>query len=119
MGVSIHYSGTMDNLNEVESMNKVGGLVQATSDELSENVKRALAITQLKRALSTHPYTRGAIVGLRHEGTNSPQRAEPFQEDLAAILTSIHDLLEQARARRAGKSFSSISGRSSSLGWAR
>ncbi|MGB7344848.1 MAG: hypothetical protein WBD20_11575 [Pirellulaceae bacterium] len=78
------------------SMDIVGGLVQATSDDLHDNIHRALAITQLKRALSAHAYARGAIFGLRSEQTINQEQSEEFHRQLESLLTTIHELVETA-----------------------
>lgn len=78
------------------SMDIVGGLVQATSDDLDDNIHRALAITQLKRALSGHAFARGAIFGLRSEESITQDQSEEFHEQLETLLTTIHELAETA-----------------------
>lgn len=78
------------------SMDIVGGLVQATSDDLDDNIHRALAITQLKRALSGHAYARGAIFGLRGEEAITQEQSEEFHRQLESLLTTIHQLTETA-----------------------
>lgn len=78
------------------SMDIVGGLVQATADELHDNVHRALAITQLKRALSGHAYAVGAIFGLRSEDAITQEQSNQLHADLKSLLTTIHELSETA-----------------------
>ena len=77
-------------------MDMVGGLVQATSDSLDDNLHKALAITQLKRALSGHAFARGAIFGLRSEEAINHDQFEEFHRQLESILISIHELAEAA-----------------------
>ncbi len=74
----------------------VGGLVQATSDELDDRVYRALAITQLKRAISGHAYARGAVFGLSREQAITRKTATEFQERLTTLLNALHDLMSNA-----------------------
>ncbi|HBJ38670.1 MAG TPA: hypothetical protein DDZ51_28750, partial [Planctomycetaceae bacterium] len=74
------------------SMEIVGGLVQATSDELGDNIGRALAITQLKRAHSGHAYARAAVIGLRSEKAITDEQSKQLFKQLKSLLTIIHDL---------------------------
>ena len=78
------------------SMDMVGGLVQATSDSLDDNLHRALAITQLKRALSGHAFARGAIFGLRSEEVITQEQSTQLHNDLESLLINIHELAETA-----------------------
>ncbi|KAA1257983.1 hypothetical protein LF1_04740 [Rubripirellula obstinata] len=78
------------------SMDIVGGLVQATSDDLDDNIHRALAITQLKRALSGHAYARGAIFGLRSEEDITQEQSGEFHRQLESLITTIHELAKTA-----------------------
>ncbi len=80
------------------SMDMVGGIVQATSEDLSDITHRALAITQLKRALGSHAYARGAIFGLRSEEKITREKANEFHSQLASLLTTIQTLAEDAWA---------------------
>lgn len=73
------------------SMEIVGGLVQATSDEMDDNTGRALAITQLKRALSGHAYARAAVIGLRSEKAITDEQSKQLSKQLKSLLTIIHD----------------------------
>jgi hypothetical protein len=50
------------------AMDIVGGQVQATSGRLESRTGRALTITQLKRALKGHAFTRGTIIALQASG---------------------------------------------------
>lgn len=74
----------------------VGGLAQATSGDLSDLTERAHIITQLKRALTGHGFARGAIFGLRSEGTISQAQSDGLHTQLESILTNIHSLAERA-----------------------
>ncbi|PAY19290.1 hypothetical protein CKO51_11785 [Rhodopirellula sp. SM50] len=78
------------------SMDMVGGIAQATSGDLSDITHRALAITQLKRALTGHAYARGAIFGLRSDETISGEQSTQFLDQLDTLLTTIHRLAENA-----------------------
>jgi hypothetical protein len=78
------------------AMDIVGGLVQATSGDLDTRTDRALAITQLKRALAGHAFARGAIFALRSSGSISDETSQRLHEHLAAILSSIHQLSSDA-----------------------
>ncbi|TWT94503.1 hypothetical protein [Stieleria varia] len=80
------------------SMDIVGGLVQATSDGMDNNLDRALAITQLKRALTGHAYARGALFGLRREEVITTAHSQELHQQLKPILTTIHELMEAAWA---------------------
>lgn len=79
-------------------MDMVGGIVQATGDDFSEITQRALAISQLKRALAGHAYARGAIFGLQSEGKITEEQATEFHERLKSLLTMIQNLAEDAWA---------------------
>lgn len=74
------------------SMEIVGGLVQATSDEMDDNIGRALAITQLKRALSGHAYARASVIGLRSEKAITDEQSKQLFKQLKSLLAIIHDL---------------------------
>lgn len=82
------------------SMNIVGGLVQATGGGLDRDsgssTDRALAITQLKRAITGHAYARGAVFGLRSEEAISEEQSNRFHDDLESLQIIIHELMEQA-----------------------
>lgn len=78
------------------AMDIVGGLVQATSDDLDDRMHCALAITQLKRALSGHAYARGAVFGLASENAISYEVAAQLHEQLESILHSLHELKSDA-----------------------
>jgi hypothetical protein len=78
------------------SLDIVGGLVQATSDEVVDNVHRALTISQLKRALSGHAYARGAICGLRGENRITKDQSQQLHGQLQSLLEKIHALFEAA-----------------------
>ena len=78
------------------AMDIVGGLVQATSGRLESRTGRALAITQLKRALKGHAFTRGAIIALQASGGLDKATSERFHNDLADIQSSLHTLLTEA-----------------------
>jgi hypothetical protein len=78
------------------AMDIVGGLVQATSDDLDDRMHCALAITQLKRALSGHAYARGAVFGLASENAIAPEVAAQLHEQLESILYSLHELMSDA-----------------------
>lgn len=78
------------------AMDIVGGLVQATGEDLVDRVHRALAITQLKRALFGHAYARGAVFGLASEKAITQEVAAQLQEQLESILHSLHDLMSDA-----------------------
>ncbi len=78
------------------AMDMVGGIVQATDDAFDAPMDRALAITQLKRALTGHAFARGAIFGLRSAGAISDETSTQLHEQLAEILKTIHHLVERA-----------------------
>ena len=78
------------------AMDIFGGLVQATGDHLDDGPGRALAITQLKRALSGHAYARGAVFGLRGENVITKQQAEGLHNQLQFILKKLHELMANA-----------------------
>ena len=78
------------------AMDIVGGLVQATSDEWDDRTQRALAITQLKRALSGHAYARGAVFGLSSENAITKEVATDFHEQLESVLKSLHEFMSDA-----------------------
>ncbi len=74
----------------------LGGIVQATCDEPDDIALRALAITQLKRALKGHAFARGAVFGLRSDETITEEQSTQLHESLESLLTTIHSLAEQA-----------------------
>ena len=78
------------------SMDMVGGLVQVTSDEADSNVDRALTITQLKRALSSYAYARGAIFGLQGDNRITQDQSNQLHGQLQSLLETIHSLFEAA-----------------------
>lgn len=78
------------------SLDMVGGLAQATQGESGDNIQRALAITQLKRALSGHAYARGAIFGLRREKAITGDQSNRLYEQLQLLLATIHELSDSA-----------------------
>lgn len=78
------------------SLDMLGGIVQATSDDFSGITHRALAITQLKRALTGHAYARGAIFGLHSEGKITKEQATEFRNQLESLSTTIQNLSEDA-----------------------
>lgn len=78
------------------SMDMVGGLVQATCVELDDMTLRALAITQLKRALTGHAFARGAVFGLRSEEAITQEQSAQLHDNLKTLLTTIHALAEEA-----------------------
>ncbi len=78
------------------AMDIVGGLVQATSDDLDNRMHRSLAITQLKRALSGLAYARGAVFGLTSEKAITQEVAAQLHEQLDFILDSLHELMSDA-----------------------
>ncbi|QEG02629.1 hypothetical protein Mal15_67500 [Stieleria maiorica] len=80
------------------SMDMLGGVVQATSDDFSALTHRALAISQLKRALAGHAYARGAIFGLRSAEVISQEQSSAFHDQLESLLGTIHQLTEDAWA---------------------
>jgi hypothetical protein len=77
-------------------MDIMGGLVQATSLDLDDITSRALAMTQLKRALTGHAYARGAVFGLRAEEAITQEQSTELRAQLEAILVKIHKLAESA-----------------------
>ncbi len=77
-------------------MDIMGGLAQATCFDLDDVTSRALAITQLKRALTGHAYARGAVFGLRAEQAITQVQSTELHAQLKAILAKIHELAENA-----------------------
>lgn len=78
------------------AMDIVGGLAQATGGQLESRTGRALAITQLKRALKGHAFARGAIIALRVSDAVDEATSKRLHNDLAEIRISIHQLLTEA-----------------------
>jgi hypothetical protein len=74
----------------------MGGLVQATSGDMDDRMDRALSISQLKRALNGHGFARGAVFGLRKEGTITKDQSDSLHAQLKSILRNIHSLAERA-----------------------
>ncbi len=86
---------TKSNFREIASrgaMDMVGGIVQATSGRADDRMGRALAITQLKRALTGHAFTRGAVFGLRSEDAITQDKSDSLHTQLESILETIHTL---------------------------
>ena len=77
-------------------MDIMGGLVQATCLDWDDVTSRALAITQLKRALTGHAYARGAVFGLRAEEAITQEQSTELHAQLKALLAKIHELTESA-----------------------
>ncbi|MCS7466066.1 hypothetical protein NZK35_05185 [Stieleria sp. ICT_E10.1] len=79
------------------AMDLLGGLAQATHGRFEGRIDRALAISQLKRALSGHAFAQGAVLGLCNEGKIS--------EDQSARLHELLRWLDQRnRSFRFGRS---------------
>jgi hypothetical protein len=78
------------------SMDMVGGIAQATYSDDNDITHRAIAITQLKRALSGHGFARGALFGLRSEEAITQERSTQLHDELKALLETIHQLAEKA-----------------------
>ena len=78
------------------SFDMMGGLVQAASGEMDDRMDRALSISQLKRALNGHGFARGAVFGLRREGTITKEQSDSIHAQLKSILSNIHSLAEKA-----------------------
>jgi hypothetical protein len=74
----------------------MSGLVHATSGDLDDRMDRALSISQLKRALNGHGFARGALFGLRSEGTITEVQFDSLHAVLESILSYIHSLAERA-----------------------
>jgi len=74
----------------------LGGLAQATGDEFDSRIGRALAITQLKRALKGHAFARGAVFGLRSADDIDKQTSDELHAQLESLLEVIHDLIATA-----------------------
>jgi hypothetical protein len=78
------------------SLDMMGGLVQATCDDMGDCMDRALSISQLKRALNGHGFARGAVFGLRGEGVITKEQSDSLHVQLQTILSHIHSLAEKA-----------------------
>jgi hypothetical protein len=78
------------------AMDMLGGLAQATASCSDHRVNRALAITQLKRALCGHAFARGAVFGLSGENAIAKEVASDLHQQLETIVTAIHELLQHA-----------------------
>jgi hypothetical protein len=78
------------------SLDMMGGLVQATCDDMDDCMDRALSISQLKRALNGHGFARGAVFGLRGEGVITKEQSDSLHVQLQTILSHIHSLAEKA-----------------------
>ena len=74
----------------------MGGLVQATGGEFDSRIERAIAITQLKRALSGHAFARGAVFGLSSANTINQETTALLLHQLAALLVALHELSSAA-----------------------
>lgn len=85
--LDIAFSGAMD---------CAGGLAQATHQVGEWRLFRALAISQLRRALSGHAFLRGAVFALQSENVITSEEANEIHEMLAKILEHIHQLSADA-----------------------
>ena len=74
----------------------VGGLVQATHEIEHDRIKRALSITQLKRALKGHGFARGAVFAMHSAQQIDQPTSQQLHEQLEAVLRSIHQLMAEA-----------------------
>lgn len=74
----------------------MGGLVQATGGEFDSRIDRAIAITQLKRALSGHAFAQGAVFGLNSANVINDATTAQLLQQLAALLVAIHELSSAA-----------------------
>jgi len=74
----------------------MGGLAQATASEFDSRIDRAIAISQLKRALTGHAFARGAVFGLRSANTINQETSAQLHDQLAALLVTIHELSSAA-----------------------
>jgi len=70
----------------------MGGLAQATGSEFDSRIDRAIAITQLKRALTGHAFAQGAVFGLRSANVINQETSAQLHDQLAALLVTIHEL---------------------------
>lgn len=77
-------------------MDCLGGLVQATSSPTADRSSRALAITQLRRALRGQANARGALLALRGENSIPADEAKFMLEQLDTVLIHIHQLTATA-----------------------
>lgn len=78
------------------SFDMMGGLVQATCDDMDNRLDRAHAISQLKRALNGHGFARGAVFGLSGEEVITKEQSDSLHTQLQTILGHIHSLAEKA-----------------------
>ena len=74
----------------------MGGLAQATDGEFDSRIDRAIAITQLKRALTGHAFAQGAVFGLRSANAINQETSTQLHDQLAALLAQIHELSSAA-----------------------
>lgn len=74
----------------------LGGLAQATFALDSDEPERALAITQLKRAITAHAYASGAQIALTDSQLLNEAQSQNFLELFNSLLTSIHQLTATA-----------------------
>lgn len=74
------------------AMDCLGGLAQATFNDANDRISRALAITQLRRALSGHAFARGAIFALRGENAIDENESGHLLQQLSEIERHIHEL---------------------------
>jgi len=74
----------------------MGGLAQATDGEFDSRIDRAIAITQLKRALTGHAFAQGAVFGLRSANAINQETSTQLHDQLAALLVAIHELSSAA-----------------------
>ncbi len=78
------------------ALNIVGGLVQATGQPLDDRLHRALAISQLHRALEGHAFARGAVFALHSRNAIDKDQSLKLHDQLKNLLSGIHELMSAA-----------------------
>lgn len=74
----------------------IWSLLSADGQQFGDRMDRSLSISQLKRALNGHAFARGAVFGLRREGTITQDQSDSLHTQLKSILSNVHSLVEKA-----------------------
>ena len=72
------------------------GRLKIAINAMLDRIDRAIAITQLKRALTGHAFAQGAVFGLRSANAINRETSTQLHDQLAALLVAIHELSSAA-----------------------
>ena len=92
MGITIHYSGTLDDTNRVEKMeDRMMTLVFALGGRVTIWRSHSSNVPQ-----NGHAYVRGALFGLASENAITQEVTEQMHEQLESILDSLYEPMSDA-----------------------